>query len=754
MQILFRGVLTAVVVVIVATSGGAATYYVDYDGGADTHLGTSAETPFKHSPGDPAAGDAAKAVELAPGDTVILKGGVVYYGTINVTRSGQAGQRITFDGNSAGTFGRGRAVIDGSTAVTGWRRCASIEDARGNPRWKEIFYADIPKPRSWRTLNLCDSEKPLPVAQDPNPSDPFFQEKISDFHKVDRKMGNTFPGKVTFEKGTSGNRTTPLMGVISGGPAVVQPIAGGAFSVELDQPVTITAVGIKPQPRYAAVKEVAFYGDGKELLRVTVKKDQKVIQKFDLPAPVTVRKLTYKLLSAYEGEKRTWTKIARVAAYTADGTNVLGHEVRTVIRDKKVLTQSDPNYYDGMWVGVHGGNNMVSYRQVKGFNPATGELQITYFGGRLYGTTRYCLYNSVRLIDRPGEYSVEPTASDKTWRIYLLPDKLEGGQPVDVAYSTRSTGLSLSGASHVAVKGFLIRRQGFRRGAGINVRGGGDVLVSDCEVTLVRGGAGINAVGTDGIVVEKSTVHHCPGHTKGIVLRNCKNVSTRDCRLVKNTSTALDYYNCDGGDCRDNIVTDHYGMHANGLTFYLGCKNIVIERNQVYNSNIGLTIQEAENIVIRNNILDGGFRTMCVGIWVSKPFRNIQFLNNLFVRANRDSPWQAGVFSNNRGPEGLVFRNNIIDGLSGNLPGTFEHNLYTRWGPNQKDHTLGKGEIYEADLSKLFVDPENRDFRPKPGSPAIDAGMAVDVPDDIRGAKRPQGKAIDIGAYEYTADER
>jgi parallel beta helix pectate lyase-like protein len=752
MRRLCRGVLAVVVVVVVAASASAATYYVDYDGGADTNVGTSADASFKHCPGDPAAGDAAKAVELAPGDTVILKGGVVYYGTIELTRSGQAGKAITLDGNSAGTFGQGRAVIDGSTPVTGWRRCASIEDAKGNPRWTEIFCADIPKPRAWRTLNLCDGEKPLPVAQDPNPSDPFFQEKVSEFHKVDRKMGDTFPGKVTFEKGSRGNSTTPLMGVISGGPAVVSPIAGGAFSVELNDPVTITAVGIKPQPRYAAVKEVAFYGDGKELLRVMVKKDQKDIQRFNLPAPVTVRKLTYKLLSAYEGEKSTWTKIARVAAYTADGTNVLGLEVRTVIRDEKILTQSDPHYYDGMWVGVHGGNNMIAYQQVKGFDPATGELQITHFGGRLYNNTKYCLYNSVRLIDRPGEYSVEPTASDKTWRIYLLPDKLEGGQPVNVAYSTRSTGISLSGASHVVVKGFLIRRQGFRRPSGISVRNGRDVLISDCEVTLVRGGAGIGAVGTDGIVVEKSHVHHCPGHTKGIVLRNCKNVSTRHCRLVKNTSTALDYYNCDGGNCTDNVITDHYGMHANGLTFYLGCKDIVIERNQVYDCNIALTIQDAENIVIRNNILDGGFRTMCVGIWVSEPFKNVQFLNNLLVRANRDATWQAGVFSNNRGPEGLVFRNNIIDGLSGNLPGTFEHNIYTRWGPNQKDHKLGKGEIYEPDLSKLFVDPEKRDFRPKPGSPAIDAGMKVDVDDDYQGKPRPKGKAIDIGAYEYAEE--
>jgi len=728
---------------------GAATYYVDFDAGADGNAGTSAEAAFKHCPGDPAATDAAKAVALGPGDTVLFKGGVRYRGAITCKASGAQGNLITFDGNTAGTFGRGRAIVDGGAPVTGWKRCISAEQARGNPRWKDIFHADVPTPRSWQSLNLCARDRVLPVAQDPNPSDPMFQEKVAEFHRVDRKMANTFPGKVTFEPGSVGNRATPLIGVIMGSPAVVQPIAGGAFTVELNEPVTVTAVGIKPQPRYTAVKDVAFYGDGKLLLKATLKKDQKDVQRFDLPGPVTVRKLTYKLLSAHEGQKGNWTKIARVAAYTAEGKDVVGQDIATVIKDEKVLTGDEPHHYDGMVVGVHGGNNMVAYRRVERFDPKTHELAIAYFAGRIYDTTRYSFYNSVRLIDRPGEHSIEPTDNVKVSRVFLLPDKLEGGLPAGIARSERSHGFALQGASHVVIRGFRIERQGYSRPSGIDVRQGADIAIRDCEITMVKGGAALNAYRVDGVVVEDCFIHHNPGHTKGIVLRDCTEAVCRRCRLVKNTSTGLDYYGCRGGTVADCIVTEHYGMHANAVTFYLGCKKIVIERNQVYDSNIGLTIQDAEDCVIRNNIFDGGGRSLCVGIWTSVPFRNVRFLNNLFVRAKHPATWEAAVFSNNRGPEGLVFRNNIIDGLAGNLPGKFSHNLYTRWGPNQKDHKLGRGELYEPDLTKLFVDPDKRDYRPKAGSPAIDAGTAVDVPADFRGTVRPQGKGIDIGPYEY-----
>ena len=89
------------------------TFYVDYSSGNDNLTGTSAEQAWKHIPGDPRATGVAASTTLQPGDTVFFKGGVAYEGTIVVPWSGTPGRPITYDGNSGGTFGTGRAVVDG-----------------------------------------------------------------------------------------------------------------------------------------------------------------------------------------------------------------------------------------------------------------------------------------------------------------------------------------------------------------------------------------------------------------------------------------------------------------------------------------------------------------------------------------------------------------------------------------------------------------------------------------------------------------
>ncbi len=99
------------------------SYYVDYSSGTDGNSGTSTSSPWQHCPGDPSATGNATATVLNPGDTVYFKGGVTYVLTapyngyfsgtagIGLNWSGAAGQPITYDGNSAGTWGTGRAIL-------------------------------------------------------------------------------------------------------------------------------------------------------------------------------------------------------------------------------------------------------------------------------------------------------------------------------------------------------------------------------------------------------------------------------------------------------------------------------------------------------------------------------------------------------------------------------------------------------------------------------------------------------------------
>ena len=53
-----------------------------------------------------------------------------------------------------------------------------------------------------------------------------------------------------------------------------------------------------------------------------------------------------------------------------------------------------------------------------------------------------------------------------------------------------------------------------------------------------------------------------------------------------------------------------------------------------------------------------------------------------------------------------------------------------------------------------YVNPEQRDFHLKAASPCIDAGCPTDRASDCDGARAPRGKAPDLGAFEFSGDER
>ncbi len=108
-------------VLVFAIQCRAASYYVDYSSGVDTDSGTDTSSAWQHCPGDPAATGVAGGTPLNPGDTVFFKGGVQYVLTgdgnaayqtgIGLNWSGSASDPITYDGNSAGAWGTGRAVL-------------------------------------------------------------------------------------------------------------------------------------------------------------------------------------------------------------------------------------------------------------------------------------------------------------------------------------------------------------------------------------------------------------------------------------------------------------------------------------------------------------------------------------------------------------------------------------------------------------------------------------------------------------------
>lgn len=124
----------------------AATYYVDYEEGSDGNDGISSVSPWRHCPGDPAAEAEVAAASLKAGDTVRFKGGVTYQLTgatgIALNWDGADGAPITYDGNSAGTWGVGLARFTDDYGAKGLTALAA-SDPRQHLAFKSLAFEAI-----------------------------------------------------------------------------------------------------------------------------------------------------------------------------------------------------------------------------------------------------------------------------------------------------------------------------------------------------------------------------------------------------------------------------------------------------------------------------------------------------------------------------------------------------------------------------------------------------------------------------------
>ena len=766
-------VLGLSVCLLAASQAHGESYYVDFEGGSDSAEGTSPATAFKHCPGDRGAQDSAKAAALAPGDTVIFKGGVRYRGSIDVTWAGEQDKPVTYDGNTAGTFGKGRAIIDGSEALADWQPCESAEACGGNPNWQKLYYAHIPRTPMYRVC-LYEGDEFLALARDPNVPDAFWPEDLKTLRpRVDPDPFTETDVAVEGAKALRVNPGRPLVYMLDGNghtSAILDPLVGAALTFAPQKAATITAVGIANclQAGYAVAKEVSVAADGKEVLKATLRKEA-VLQRFDLPSPITFRKLTVKVLSSYP-DKLDLGAVAEVQAFDADEQNVLLARARTAYVDATYFTQTDPHAWDGAFFLVPASGHL-SKQRVVGYDPEEHKIIVQHLTGSVYRRAthaRYCTFgmlNALGVLDAPGEFHFDETPGAKGMhRVTLWPRDPGTNGPREVSFAARYYAFDLRSEGHVVIQGFRIQKLGGAGGDAFavsnhRVKTGRDIVIRDNEI--LRIGAGrrsivIQLTGVEGALVEGNTIS-LNRYCTAVMASGCSGVVTSNNRLHKNGATAIDYYGCRSSKLLHNTLTDHKGVHANGLTLYNGNKDCLVEGNRVSGGNNGMTIQGAENVVIRNNIFDGHGEAVSLAIWPQRPFRNVKVLHNVFLRTRRESTYSASLFSNSRCIEGLVVKNNIMDGYAlehyaDKLPGEFSHNLYTYIGPtDHKARGLGEGDVFEPDLKKIFVDPEHDDYRLRPGSPAIDAGTDAGVDHDIHGTPVPQGKAPDIGAYEFSA---
>jgi len=117
---------------------------------------------------------------------------------------------------------------------------------------------------------------------------------------------------------------------------------------------------------------------------------------------------------------------------------------------------------------------------------------------------------------------------------------------------------------------------------------------------------------------------------------------------------------------------------------------------------------------------------------------NCRVVNNTVIDPNTVTPgppWiEIGAHKNGTPPSGCVVRNNLATDFQSASTGVTE------------DHN-----ITVTTLGTHFVNPGGYDLHLLATSPAIDKGSSQLAPKtDIEGTPRPQGSAVDVGAYEWT----
>lgn len=445
---------------------------------------------------------------------------------------------------------------------------------------------------------------------------------------------------------------------------------------------------------------------------------------------------------------------------------------QTSITDATQLTQSDPNYYSDAYVLPWVSHYRVNYRKILSFIPS--EHRITFDAAVNPPYTdrdeKYSLINHMDFIDQPGEYLIKiPLESDGTRKIYIWPYAPANIHTSEFTVSVRNFGFDINNQSYITLKNFKIRKfygTDLRDGLGIGSMHTGTAIygitiennqiLHNCHEE--SGYGGIYLQSCHDCVVEGNVLDSLM-RTKGIFLNSTTGSIVKNNEIRRPGSTAITFYDAQQSRIIYNTIDDCNGSHANGITTYLGCSQVLIAGNRISNTLSPIVLQDSSDLYYYNNIVDSGGKDCRVNEWSGNSGGTIAFLNNTLVNNSANVALNIGGYGAD-----YIVKNNIIDGFCPKAGTIISHNLYTGLMWCQKDTygwTLEEGGVIEADTELIFQDAASGNFTLKCEGPAVNSGVDItghlpmaEFPDfdfftDIDGNRRPAAGIWDMGACEF-----
>jgi parallel beta-helix repeat protein len=212
-----------------------------------------------------------------------------------------------------------------------------------------------------------------------------------------------------------------------------------------------------------------------------------------------------------------------------------------------------------------------------------------------------------------------------------------------------------------------------------------------------------------------------------------------------------------------NLVVDNKVSQSGGKT--TDGNGIIIDdfRNTQLNSTNG--IYKAATLIENNLVVDNGGRGIHVFLSDNVVIRNNTAYMNLKDKNLMNGPRNGELSAVKSG--NVVFVNNLAIVRDKKMIGLFDsYTSGNRWDNNlaiggvrrhseQSDARFGEGNLFDVDpkLRAPAADAVSADFRPRPDSPVVNAGLADQMPrDDLDKQARAAGKRPTIGAYEPKGD--